>query len=251
MYDIVEFLLSNFVFILIGLVAIYIFITYKSLTDKKNKMKKQFDKYLDTYLANKINTANEKANLILNEYGREDAIRTEIIRLQVIIKKGIDGSIADKVKTSNVLNKFKISKEIDIEKYSYFKELENINPFYDIDIYSITNDIAIARREYNKIAMEYNEQAGGTPTQYIVKILGLENQFPVFDSIIQENYSDKYEEFEIDEPEINKITQLNIQQNQPKKIEKEEIELPNEKPTPDIQINYSNETIKPKKDINN
>lgn len=249
MYNIVEFILSNFIFILIGLIALYIFITYKSLADKKSRMKRQFDKVLDTYLANKINLANNTANLILNEYGREDAVRTEIIRLQVIIKKGIEGSIADKVETANVLNKFKVNKEIDTNRYPHFKELENINPFYDIDIHSITDDVAIARRDYNNVAMEYNEQAGGTPTQYIVKLLGLETQFPVFDSIIQENYSDKYEAFEMVEPEINKITQLNVKTNLPRQQTIEEESVPNENPTPVVQIDYSNETFKPTKDI--
>ena len=155
MYNIVEFLLNNFIFILIGLIALYIFLTYKSLADKKTRMKRQFDKILDTYLGNKINLANNTANLILNEYGREDAVRTEIIRLQVIIQKGISGTIADKVETANVLNKYKVSKEIDVTRYPHFKELENISPFYDIDIHSITDDVAIARREYNKTAMDY------------------------------------------------------------------------------------------------
>lgn len=249
MYNIVEFLLNNFIFILIGLIALYIFLTYKSLADKKTRMKRQFDKILDTYLGNKINLANNTANLILNEYGREDAVRTEIIRLQVIIQKGISGTIADKVETANVLNKYKVSKEIDVTRYPHFKELENISPFYDIDIHSITDDVAIARREYNKIAMDYNEKAGGTPTQYIVKILGLETQFPVFDSIIQENYSDKYEAFEEVEPEINNISELNVNYNIPIPVQVEEEVGPNENPTPVVQIDYSNETFKPTKDI--
>jgi hypothetical protein len=248
MYNIVEFLLSNFIIILILLIALYIYLTYKSLTEKKAKMKKQFDNYLDKYLGDKINLANDTANLILNEYGREDAVRTEIIRLQVIIKKGIEGSIADKVETANVLNKFKVSKEIDFDKYPHFKDLENISPFHDIDIYSITDDVSIARRQYNLLATEYNEKAGGTPTQYIVKLLGLETQFPVFESIIQEKYSDKYEEFEVVEPEINKITQLNVQT----KIEDKPLEHkegPNANPTPIVHIDYSNETFKPTKDL--
>ena len=249
MYNIVEFILNNFIFILIALIALYIFLTYKSLADKKTRMQRQFDKSLDNYLGNKINLANNTANLILNEYGREDAIRTEIIRLQVIIKKGIEGSIADKVETANVLNKYHVSKEIDVNRYPHFKELENISPFYDIDIHSITDDVAIARRDYNKIAMDYNEKAGGTPTQYIVKLLQLEPSFPVFDSIIQENYSDKYEAFEEIEPEINNISDLNVRSNVPRVVAVKEEAKPNENPTPVVQIDYSNEIFKPTKDI--
>ena len=97
--------------------------------------------------------------------------------------------------------------------------------------------------------MDYNEKTGGTPTQYIVKILGLETQFPVFDSIIQENYSDKYEAFEEVEPEINNISELNVNYSVPIPVQVEEEVGPNENPTPVVQIDYSNETFKPTKDI--
>ena len=67
----------------------------------------------------------------------------------------------------------------------------------------------------------------------------------MFDKIIVEQYSDKYEEFEEAEPEINKITSLNIGQKN------DDMELPALKeqpasnPTPDIEIEHSNETFKP------
>jgi ATP-dependent Lon protease len=80
-------------------------------------MQHLFDKCLNNYLASKIKLANDTSTKIINEYGREDAIRTEIIRLRVIIEKGINGTITDKVNTSNVINKYKVSKEIDTERY--------------------------------------------------------------------------------------------------------------------------------------
>lgn len=244
MYPIMEFLFSNIILLIIVGFGIYVYVSYKKLNEKKQYMTKQFDKYLNNYLHTKINLANEIANKILNEYGREDAVRTEIVRLQVIIKKGIDGTITDKVITSNVINKFKVSKEIDTTKYPYFNELEQIKTFHDIDINSITDDVALARKAYNQAAMEYNELASGVPMQHIVKLLNIENQFPVFDNIIQEKYTDKYEEFEMNEPEINKITSLNRAIHQEEEI-KEEVQGPNANPTPDIKIEHSKETLKP------
>lgn len=244
MYPIMEFLFTNIFLILIIGFGIYIYVTYKKLQEKKAYMTKQFDKYLNNYLSTKINLANEIANKILNEYGREDAVRTEIIRLQVIIKKGIEGTITDKVTTSNVINKYKVSKEMDEERYPYFKELENIKTFYDIDINSITDDIALARKDYNRTAMDYNVLASGFPMQYAIKLFNIEPQFPVFDNIIQEKYTDKYEEFEEKEPEINKITSLNRVVKTNDVVEEEE-KRPNANPTPNIQIEHSKETFKP------
>lgn len=243
MYPIMEFLFSNIIILLIVGFGIYIYVTYKKLNDKKQYMTKQFDKYLNNYLNAKINLANDIATKILNEYGREDAVRTEIVRLQVIIKKGIDGTIPDKVITSNVINKFKVSKEIDRTKYHYFNELEQIKTFHDIDINSITDDVALSRKAYNQTAMEYNELTSGFPMQYVVKLFNMEPQFPVFDNIVQEKYSDRYEEFEMSEPEINKITSLNRVIH--KEEEKEEVQGPNANPTPDIKIEHSKETFKP------
>lgn len=244
MYPIMEFLFTNiFLIILVGF-GIYIYSSYKKLNEKKAYMTKQFDKYLNNYLNNKINLANQIANKILSEYGREDAVRTEIIRLQVIIKKGIDGTIADKVITCNVINKFKVSKEIDRQKYPYFNELEQIKTFHDIDINSITDDVSLARKAYNQTAMEYNELASGIPMQYFVKLLNIEAQFPVFENIVQENYNDKYEEFEMSEPEINKITSLNRVVRKEEVVE-DVVEGPKANPTPDIQIEHSKQTYKP------
>ena len=125
------------------------------------------------------------------------------------------------------------------------KDLENIKTFYDIDLDSIKDDIAISRRDYNRLAIEYNQKASGFPMQYFVNLLNVESQFPLFDKIIVEQYSDKYEELEEAEPEINNITSLNIGQKN------DDMELPALKeqpasnPTPDIEIEHSNETFKP------
>ena len=245
MYGIIKFIFSNIIiFALLGF-AFYIYIIYKDLNNKKAKMQDKFDRFLNKYLGDKINLAKETAKKIINEYGREDAIRTEVIRLQVVIEKGASGSIIDKVNTSNALNKYRVSKDIDVNRYTYFKDLENIKTFYDIDLDSIKDDIAISRRDYNRLAIEYNQKASGFPMQYFVNLLNVESQFPLFDKIVVEKYTDKYEELEEAEPEINNITSLNIGQKN------DDMELPALKeqpasnPTPDIEIEHSNETFKP------
>lgn len=245
MYKIMEFLFINIIPLLIIGFIIYVIYIYKQLNNIKEKMQHLFDKTLNNYLGSKIKLANDTSTRIINEYGREDAIRTEIIRLRVIIEKGINGSITDKVNTSNVINKYQVSKGIDIERYPYFKELENIKTFYDIELDSITDDIALARKDYNDLARKYNELAGSSLMQYIVKILNIETQFPVFEHINQESYSDKFEELEIEEPEINKISNLNMIQKQEE--QEEQVPTPNANPTPDIQIEHTKGTFKPTK----
>lgn len=245
MYKIMEFLFINIIPLLILGFIIYVIYIYKQLNNMKDKMQHLFDKHLNNYLGSKIKLANDTSTKIINEYGREDAIRTEIIRLRVIIEKGINGTITDKVNTSNVINKYKVSKEIDTERYPYFKELANIKTFYDIELDSITDDIALARKDYNDLARKYNELAGGSVMQYVVKVLNIEPQFPVFEHIHQEKYSDKYEELEMEEPEINKISTLNMVEKQEEVEEK--APTPNANPTPDIQIEHTKGTFKPTK----
>lgn len=244
MYKIMEFLFINIIPLLIVGFIIYVVYVYKQLNKIKEKMQRLFDKTLNNYLGSKIKLANDTSVKILNEYGREDAVRTEIIRLRVIIEKGINGTITDKVNTSNVINKFKVSKDIDKERYPYFSELENIKTFYDIELDSITDDIALARKDYNELARQYNELSGSSVMQYVVKLFNIENQFPVFENIVQEKYSDRYEVFEMEEPEINKISTLNMVE---KKEEEEEKRVPNANPTPEIQIEHTKGTFKPTK----
>lgn len=248
MYKIVEFLFSNIILVTIVTFFVYIYINYKQLQDKKSKMNYKFERFLNKYIGDKINKANDIANRILNEYGREDAVRTEIVRLQVMIKKGVDGTIADKVNTCNILNKFKVNKEIDVNKYTYFKELEDIKPFYDIeDLNSIKDDIAIARREYNALAIEYNEKVSSVIMQYAAKVLNIETQFPLFESIKGDTYTKDYEVFDEKEPELHTLTSLD--RGTPKEITKPEMK-PNENPTPDIKIEHSQGTFKPSVNIN-
>lgn len=246
MYKIMEFIFINIIPIFILGFVVYVIYIYKCLKEKKEKMQRLFDNKLNAYLGNKINLANEISNRIINEYGREDAIKTEVIRLKVIIEKGINGTISDKVNTCNVINKYHVSKEINTDRYPYFKELGNIKTFYDIDLDSITDDIAIARRDYNEIARQYNEQAGSSMMQYIIKWLNIENQFPVFENVNQAKYSEQYEVFEIEEPEINKITTLNLQtQKAPEEISQTPTEGPSSNPTPEIEIEHTQGTFKP------
>ena len=247
MYKIMEFLFVNIVPLIILGFIIYVIYICNCLKSKKEQMQKIFDKHLKKYLSDKISLANNTSIKIINEYGREDAIRTEIIRLQVIIEKGVNGSIVDTVNTSNVINKYKVSKDIDLERYPYFKELANIKTFYDIELDSITDDIAIARREYNQIAREYNEQAGDSVMQYVVKLFNIEPQFPVFEHIEQEKYSDRYETFEMEEPEINTITALNRAEKVVESKPTQGVQQPNVNKTPEIQIEHTNSTFKPTK----
>ena len=197
-----------FLILLIGFGA-YLFLQFKFLSEKNKEINKQFDKVLSKYLNEKIVQAKETTDNILKEYGREDAVSTEISRLLLTIEKGESGDINDKVITSNAINKFKLSKKVDLERYPSLKKLDELGTFTVADMSSLDNGIALARKEYNALAFRYNEKAGGFPMSYLVKTLKLTQSYKIFDAPKSSSYEMNYEVFEEEEPEINSLTSLN------------------------------------------
>lgn len=244
MYRIVELIFNNIILIIVILIILYIIKVYKELNDKKKKIQEKFDKVLDSYLSAKIEEARETTNRIQATYPREDEAKTEIDRLLMTINKGITGTINDKVETSNAINKFKLNKQIDLEKYSELKELSKLGTFTEEDMDSIDNGVAIARREYNALAFQYNEKSGGFPTQFIVKLLKLNSHYVIFDPPKSKAYEENYEVFEEETPELNSITSLNQQQP------KEEVPIKTEEPKKvEVKIDHSNNILKPTFDV--
>lgn len=213
MTDIMYFIFNNIFFVVIIAIAYYIYHEYKDLKNRTNSINELFTKTLNKYLEDKINIAKETTSRILNEYGKEDDVSMEINRLLLMIEKGVTGSINDKVETSNAINKFKLSKKIDLEKYPFLKELETLGTFTEEDMNSKENGIAIARKEYNTQAFRYNEKASSFFMQYLTKFLNLNQQYTIFDAPKTSNYEENYEVFEEEEPEINSLSSLNIPLN--------------------------------------
>lgn len=245
MYGIFELIFNNLLLIIVILVVIYIVKVYKELNDKKKKIQEKFDKVLDTYLSSKIEEAKETTNRIKAAYPREDEAKTEIDRLLMTINKGITGTINDKVETSNAINKFKLNKNIDLEKYPELKELSKLGTFTEEDMDSIDNGVALARREYNALAFQYNEKAGGFPIQYIVKLLRLTPNYVIFDPPKSKAYEENYEVFEEETPELNSITSLNQKTTSEEEVTKKEPLKENE-----IKIDHSNNILKPTFTVN-
>lgn len=204
-----NFIFNNiFLFVIIG-IGYYIFHEYKDLKNRTDSINDLFTKTLNKYLEEKIKQAHETTSRILNEYGKEDTVSTEINRLLLMIEKGVSGSINDKVATSNAINKFKLSKKIDLKKYPYLTELETLGTFTEEDMNSKDNGIAIARKEYNTQAFRYNERASSFFMQYLTKFLKLNQQYAIFDAPKESKYEEDYEVFEEEEPEINSLSSLN------------------------------------------
>ena len=103
---------GNFIPIVLIIGVLYIISQVKKMSDYRKELQKRFDQVLTEYLNKKINFAKDVMNNILNEYGREDEVSTEINRLMVAIEKGASGDINDKVATSNSINKFRLSKKV-------------------------------------------------------------------------------------------------------------------------------------------
>ncbi len=245
MTGLANFLFGNIFFIILLIILYYIYHEYKELKKQTNEIKEIFDKTLDSYLENKITEAKNIADRIMKDHEDSEVATTEIKRLLLQIEKYEQGTINDKVAASNSLNKFKLSKKIDLEKYPYLKELESLGTFTEKDLNSLENGLAISRREYNAKAFRYNERANGIPIQYLLKFLKLNNQFLIFDAPKQENYEDIYEVFEEQEPEIHSLSSLNYNQEVTYKKE-EKIELEDTSaPKTETIIDYSDVVLKP------
>lgn len=209
MTEIFNFIFDNFFLFVFILLCYYLYRQYKDLKEKIASINDIFTTTLDKYLQDKIKIAEDTTDRILKEYGREDTVSTEINRLLLLIEKGVKGSINDKVSTSNAINKFKLSKKIDFERYPYLLELNELGTFKEDELNDPTNEIAIARREYNAQAFRYNEKASSIIMQYMTKLLRLPSQYIIFDAQKITRYEDNYEVFEEKEPEINSLSTLN------------------------------------------
>lgn len=235
-----NFIFNNSIFVLILGACYYILRQYKGLKDIDREIKTEFNKILNRYLDGKIIEAGKIAAEVEKEYGHVDLIVQEIERLKYSVEKGINGTINDKVETSNLLNKFKLNKKIDREKYPNLDDLENIGTFTEEEMVSVDNGLAITRKEYNTLAFKYNEKANEFPIEYLKKYLKLVNQYSIFDAPKTSTYEEEFEVFEEKEPEINSLASLN---------RVEEIELPKEieESTEDVEvtIEHSDAVFKP------
>lgn len=238
-----NFIFNNIILFLVIGAGIFIYTQYKNLKTKRIAINSLFTQVLDEYLTKRINEAKDITTRILQEYNREDEVNTEISRLLTMIEKGIQGSANDKVETSNAINRFKLSKNIDLDRYPMLAELNNIGTFTEEDMNSLDNGVAIARRDYNAEAFRYNEKASEFPIQYLVKLFGLREQYIIFDPPKSKMYEQTYEVFEEEEPEIHTLEAMNIRTDT-------SIDLPKEKETnKNIEIEHSDTILKPTLEI--
>ena len=241
MKSLFNFIFNNAILFLIIGGIYYIYRQYRGLKDRDKKIREVFDKVLSAYLDKKISEASTIADDIEKEYGHVELIRQEIERLRYTIEKGVNGSINDKVETSNLLNKFKLNKKIEKDRYPNLVELEKIGTFKEEEMASVDNGLAITRKEYNAQAFRYNEKANEFPIEYLTKLLRLVPQFAIFDAPKTNYYEENFEVFEEKEPEINSLASLNRE---------EQIELPDPKDTQqeapeEVHIEHSDVVLKP------
>lgn len=209
MSGLANFLFGNIFLIILVIIAIYTYRQYADLKSRTMTINDIFKKTLDAYLSEKVKEARELADKLMKEHGEDEVVAAEINRLLYQIEIFDNGTINDKVATSNSINKFKVSKKIDREKYPFLKALDDLGTFSEEDMTSLENGVAIARKEYNTQAFRYNEKAQEVPIQYLTKFLKLNSQYLIFDAPRYERYENNYEVFEEKEPEINSLSVLN------------------------------------------
>ncbi len=238
---------GNLFIIIFFIIVAYIVYTFKELQDKNKEIKKIFEKTLTKYLDEKITKAKETTDSILKEYGREDAVSTEINRLLLTIDKGASGNINDKVATCNALNKFKLSEQVDLEKYPELTKLNDLKMFTEEELNQMDNGLALARKDYNALAFLYNAKAGGFPIQYLTKLFGFYEKYIIFDTLSFENYHENYEVFDEVEKEVDLMDNLNLKlkDEEDKKVEYNK----NNEKIEDIVIEHTDTVIRPSIDL--
>ncbi len=247
--NLADILFNNMIPILVFLFIVYIILQLKKLGEYKKEIQKRFDQVLTEYLNKKINEAKEVTDSILKEYGREDAVSTEISRLLATIEKGQSGDINDKVNTSNAINKFRLSKDIDLERYPSLAKLKELGTFNETDMTSLDNGVALARKEYNTYAFRYNQIASGFPVQYVTKLVGLKSHYNIFGNPKGSNQEVVYETLDSGVEEDSSLSTLNFttaKREEQKKEEIEKLDLPEEK---EVQIEHSDIVLKPTQDL--
>ena len=255
MATIMNFIFDNILLVLLAFVVYYIYHTHKILKELTGKINYTFSNGLDDYIKTKIKEITDIATRLSKEHEGEVIVTNETTRLMTMIKQGNAETINDKVEISNAINRFKLSKNIDFEKYPYLKELEKIGIFNDEDMDSVDNGIAIARREYNAQAFRYNEKTSSMVVQYLSKLTNFPAKYLTFEKTKSMAYQENYEVFDEEEPEINTLASLNYVRKktiEEKKIVEEkrndgiitEEDLPQE-----ITIEHTDNVIKPSIEI--
>ena len=240
---------KNAIPILIFLVIIYIIVQFRKLSELRKEIQKRFDQVLTEYLNKKITEAKTTTDEILKEYGKEDEISTEISRLLVTIEKGESGDINDKVKASNALNKFRLKKGIDYERYPSLKKVALLGTFNDEDMNSVDNGIALARKEYNTFAFRYNQVSSGFPIQYLTKLFKFKTHYIIFGNPKSTNNTlEQIDQIEtLDEGVTLNILNYSNTEETKQQTEEQKVEEVNN----DIEIEHTDVVLKPSKDVNN
>ena len=243
------FLFKNIIPILIVLFIIYIVSQLKKLSEYKKEIQKRFDQVLTEYLNKKINETKEVTNNILTEYGREDVVSTEITRFLSTIEKGQSGDVNDKVNASNAINKFRLSKDIDLERYPSLAKLKELGTFNELDMTSLDNGVALARKEYNTYAFRYNQVASGFPIQYLTGLFGYKSHYSIFGNPKSTSYHVEYEELDSIEEENTSLSNLNYSENNKEEKKDAEIEKLDMPELNEVQIEHSDVVLKPTQDL--
>lgn len=249
MTEILNFIFDNFFLFVFILICYYIYRQYKDLKSRTIVINEIFEKSLNKYLEEKIKIAEDTTDRILKKYGREDTVSTEINRLLLLIERGVKGSINDKVFTSNAINKFKLSKKIDFERYPYLLELNDLGTFNEEDLSNELGEVALARKNYNAEAFRYNEKASTVIMQFMTKLLKLPSQYNLFEAQKINRYEDNYEVFEEKEPEINSLSTLNRSETVELEKNLNDLLLNNQEEKEEVTIEHSDLILKPSTDI--
>ena len=242
MGDLFNFIFNNAFLFVIVLVVLYIFLKYKKLKEESSIVQEKFKERLYPYLDQRYKEYKNIVMDLMDEYIIEE-IQIELKKIDKIIEPGIGGTLNDYVWVSNQINKLKLNSKLDLNRFPKLDQINHFQTFTEEELASIDNGLDFARKEYNTLAFRYNEKALEFPMQYLVTILQLPSQYNMFDTPKKDTYSNNFEAFEEEEPEIDSLATLNKQMMKRDNVLLED--MPKTKEETEIKIEHSDVVLKP------
>lgn len=156
--------------IIIGVILIYVILTYNNLIRVRNRVKESFVA-IDVYLQNRFDALTKIAETVVSYAEHERATFEKIVAL----RSRLDGPLGDdeKVQTYNELDKLTTGLNVQVENYPELKASENY-----IHLQRTINDleekISASRRSYNANVAHFNTLIESIPTVIYARIMGFD-----------------------------------------------------------------------------
>lgn len=169
----------NIVLIIIAVIVVLVILMYNNLNGAKNRVEKSFAD-IDVYLEERFDKISALLEQTLTTYDHEEKVYTEVSALRTGIVNAKNGSINDKVKAENQIAAFMASPLMKTEAYPELRSIESIGMLTANETVKSEENLAAARRQYNRNVTSYNTSLTAFPTNIIAGMFGFNTPYELF-----------------------------------------------------------------------